>query len=157
MEHPSKQNLMEHRAFLLSLDADEGQAIAAHAGYTPAAQDVAAMEMEQVNKDWALMDAEGLLPHIFRYAHWFAGAILPEEATAADKFQTIQSVTVFTVATISRLKNKGLLETPQARRLTPVMVDPETGEHMTHDIPDEMMEHAAEMSVFLAEEANDLQ
>jgi hypothetical protein len=134
----------EHRTFLLMLDADEGQEIAAGVGFVPPGDDVQEREQRQVLKDWAVMDAEGLLPRLLQYAKWFSDLVVPDSAPAEDKLAATQSFVTFAAASIGRLKQHGMLQTPEGRRLVPLINDAD-GNLVDDSIPDELMEHAAEM------------
>ena len=140
----------EHRTFLLTLDADQGQDIAMSQGFTPPSEDVAQRETRQVFKDWALLDAEGILPQLMEYSKWFSEVVLPEEATDEDKVTTIHSFVTFGAAAIARLKVRGLLDT--SAKLIPILHD-EQG-HPINDsyIPEELVDLSVEMDEYLKEQ-----
>lgn len=134
----------EHRTFILSLDADNGQGLAEQAGFTPPSTEVGEREQRQVLKDWAVMDAEGVLPRLMQYASWYTELVVPAHAGIEERLAANQAFVTFAVASIARLKARGLLETPAQRRLVPVMTD--TNGNVVDDVvPDELMEYAAEM------------
>jgi hypothetical protein len=95
-------------------------------------------------KDWAVMDAEGVLPRLMEYAGWFTELVVPDHATIEEKLSAQQSFVTFAAASIARLKARGVLETPAGTRLVPILTDP-TGKPIDEGIPEELMEHAAEM------------
>lgn len=134
----------EHRTFILTLDADEGQKLAQTAGFTPPSVDVGEREQRQVLKDWAVMDAEGVLPRLMQYASWFTDLVVPEDAPMENRLMANQSHVTFAVAAIARLKARGLIETPANRRLVPVMTDSD-GKVVDERLPDELLDMAAEM------------
>ena len=123
----------------------EGQDIALANGYTPPGEDVMMREQRQVMKDWALLDAEGILPSLMEYSKWFADIVLPDEATPEERITTIHSFVTFGAASIARLKVRGLLETPKQHRLIPVLHDIEGHVINDSEIPEELIEHAVEM------------
>jgi flagellar biosynthesis regulator FlaF len=136
---------VEHRTFLLTLDNEDGDSIAQQAGFTPASEDVHDREREQVTKDWAILDAEGVLDELQKYAHWFSDVAI-EDDTLSDheRSHATQSAVVFAAAAIARLKNRGFIETPTNRRLVAV-VRSEDGVIKDNRLPEELLEHAADM------------
>lgn len=134
----------EHRTFILMLDADEGQELAVSEGFTPPSEEVQTRENHQVLKHWALMEAEGVLPKLLNYAEWFAGLVVPDDATEEERTTTVHSFVTFAAASISTLKTLDLIETPINNRLLPILHDTD-GKVIDDDIPEELLEHAAEM------------
>jgi hypothetical protein len=135
----------EHRTFILMLDADDGQDIAVSEGFTAPSDDVAEREQRQVMKDWALLDAEGLLPLLMEYAHWFTRIVVPEDADPEEIMTATQSFVTFAAASIGRLKARGYLQTPENKRLIPIVHDQQGVPIEDAKIPEELMEYAAEM------------
>jgi len=136
---------IEHRTFLLTLDREDGDEIASLAGFTSASEDVYDRERDQVAKDWALMEAEGLLPQLLQYATWFADVAIGEDyVTDADRELTVSTAVTFAASAIARLKHRGYVETPSDKRLIAVLRDPD-GSIRDHRIPEELMEHAADL------------
>lgn len=143
-------NDTEHRTFLLMLDQQSGQEIAQSEGFTPPSDDVAEREQRQVMKDWALLDAEGIIPKIMEYSKWFSDVVLPEEATPEEKVHTLHSFVTFGVAVIARLREKGLLES--SAKLIPIMHDDQGRPINDSAIPEELIDYAAEMEEYLKEQ-----
>lgn len=141
----TKPSVTEHRTFLLTLDADDGQGIAEKEGFTRPSQEVQERETQQVYKDWALLDAEGVLPNLMTYANWFADVVMPDGASVEDRMHTTRSLITFAATALVRLKHTGMLETPPNRRLVPIIQDLQGNLIDDDSIPEELMEHAAEM------------
>ena len=135
----------EHRTFILMLDADDGQDIAVSEGFTAPSADVAEREGRQVMKDWALMDDEGVLPRLMEYANWFTDIVVPEDAEPEERMAATQSFVTFAAASIGRLKARGYLQTPENKRLIPIVHDEQGQPIEDTKIPEELMEYAAEM------------
>jgi hypothetical protein len=106
------------RNFYLMLSVPQGQELANAAGFTPASDEVALKETEEITKKWVLLSQHGVLDSSIEGAEWFYDVLiksidglldrLPEEEEEEVRSRLIASFASFGIAMAYKMLSEGI-------------------------------------------------
>jgi hypothetical protein len=109
---------IDRRKFYLMLSVPQGQELANAAGFTPASDEVALRETEEITKKWVLLSQHGVLDSSIEGAEWFYDVLvksidglldrLSDEEEDEVKSRLIASFASFSIAMTYKMLSEGI-------------------------------------------------
>lgn len=125
------QDKNRERVFLLSLDPQGGQELAAMAGFVPASPSVAFAETRNILRNWTKLHVLGVGHSVEEYSEWFIQAIekvIDTEMPEVVKLQQQATLLTFAMASMMALHREGVITINEMddMKLSEVYIDAKT-------------------------------